>query len=582
MSGPEDDFAVRLGRIRHGRGGRPKTFVAQVLRATQKAGGRHFAGGSAGRRSSFGRGRAAYTRERLFSTGRRAVVKARVVRHRGARSAPLSAHLAYLKRDGVTRDGADASLFGAETEHVDDAAFAARCKDDRHHFRFIVSPEDGGELADLKAFTRDLVAQMEADLGTRLDWAAVAHFNTDNPHIHLLVRGVADDGADLVIARDYISRTIRARAEDLAMLELGPKPEHEVHAALAREVEADRWTRLDAEIRLQADEAGGIDLRRFDLPLNANAPDPEIRRLLIGRLQKLDRMGLAAAVGPSQWTVSPQAERTLRELGSRNDIIRTLHQSFASRGQNRASADFVIEPKDDPKPIVGRLVGKGLHDELTGQAYAIIDGTDGRAHHVRLRGLEALEHSPPLGGVVEVRRFGGPEDPRPTIVLATRSDLDLPAQVAARGATWLDHRLVSPAPLSDSGYGAEVRAALEARTRKLVQDGLARRHGDRVVFARELIDTLRRRELEAAAARLSAETRLPHILTAPGDQVAGTYRQRLTLASGRFAMIDDGLGFSLVPWSPAVERQLGRYITGVAMNGGGIDWSFARKRDLGL
>lgn len=582
MRGPEDDFTVRLGRLRHSRGGRPRSFVAQVLRATQKAGGRNPAARPDRGRSSFGRGRAAFARQRLFHSGRRVVVKARVVRQGGARSAPLSAHLAYLKRDGVTRDGADARLFDADHDQVDDAAFAERCRDDRHHFRFIVSPEDGGELADLRAFTRDLAAQMEVDLGTKLDWAAVAHFNTDNPHVHLLVRGVADDGTDLVIARDYISRTLRARAEDLATLELGPKPEHAVHLTLSREVGADRWTRLDAEIRLQVDEVGIVDLRRSDLPLNGGAPDSETRRLLIGRLQKLEAMGLATAAGPARWTVSPDAESTLRELGRRNDILRTIHQSLANRGQDRARADFVIAPRDDPGRIVGRLVDKGLHDELTGAAYAVIDATDGRVHHVRLRGVEALEHTPPLGGVVEVRRFGGPEDPRPTLLLAARSDLDLPAQVAARGATWLDHRLVSPAPLSDSGYGAEVRTALEARTRKLVQDGLARRHGDRVVFARELIDTLRRRELETVAARLSAETRLPYIPTAPGDQVAGTYRQRLTLASGRFAMIDDGLGFSLVPWSPAVERQLGRYITGVAMSGGGIDWSFGRKRDLGL
>src|SRR5215469_8544627 len=116
-------------------------------------------------------------------------------------------------------------------------------------------------MTDLRAFTRDLVAQMESDLGTRLDWVGIAHWNTDNPHVHLLVRGVADDGSDLVISRDYISHGLRSRATDLVSAELGPRSEHEIRSALAREVEAERWTRLDAAIRLAADDTGLIDLR---------------------------------------------------------------------------------------------------------------------------------------------------------------------------------------------------------------------------------------------------------------------------------------------------------------------------------
>jgi type IV secretory pathway VirD2 relaxase len=97
---------------------------------------------------------------------------------RGSRSALLSAHIAYLERDGVTRDGEKAhNMFGATEERGDD---------DRHHFRFIVSPEDAAELTDIKAFTRDLVAQTERDLGTRLDWLGVGHWDTDNPHAEFL------------------------------------------------------------------------------------------------------------------------------------------------------------------------------------------------------------------------------------------------------------------------------------------------------------------------------------------------------------------------------------------------------------
>jgi type IV secretory pathway VirD2 relaxase len=360
MNSHDDEFNVRLGRIRNR--GRGESFVNQVLRAARKAG--HDGSYTTGRRrspryghSTFGRGRTAFGRSRLFAGHRRIVVKARVVRHRGRafRSAPLSAHIAYLERDGVTRDGEKAHMFSATEDRSDAAAFARRSHDDRHHFRFIVAPEDAAEMTDLKAFTRDLVTQMERDLGTRLDWVAVDHWNTDNPHVHLLVRGVAEDGSDLVISRDYISHGLRSRAEELVSAELGPKPEHEIRSALEREVEAERGTRLDVAIRMAADETGFIDLR----PGNPGAGDPEVRRLAIGRLQRLERMGLATAAGPGRWMVGLDAERSLRDLGMRGDIIKTMHRAFTERGQDRGIADYVIDTDAASSPIIGRLVDTG-------------------------------------------------------------------------------------------------------------------------------------------------------------------------------------------------------------------------------
>lgn len=585
MSKGDSDFRVRPGRIKTTRAPKAKSFLNQVLWAAKKAG--HTGAPASGRRTSgydrstFGRGRGSFSRSRLFSSTRRVVVKARVVRHQGRsfRSAPLSAHLSYLKREGVSRDGETGIMFDAGADRTDDLAFADRCKDDRHHFRFIVSPEDAGEMTDLKAFTRDLAQQMETDLGTRLDWVAVDHWNTDNPHVHLLVRGVDEAGADLVISRDYISRGLRSRAEDLVSIELGPKPEHEIRSALEKEVTAERWTRLDVEIRGHADDVGAIDLR----PEIHGPNDLQTRRLMIGRLQHLEKMGVATSAGPGEWMVGLEAERHLRDLGMRSDIIKTMHRAFTERGQDRGVADFVTDGSAG-SPIVGRLVDRGLHDELTGEAYAVIDGTDGRAHHVRFRGIDAFEHAPPIGGIVEVRSFGGPEDQRPTLVLATRSDLDLRTQITAPGATWLDHRLVEreQMPLSMGGFGREVRDAVQARAEHLADEGLGRRQGQRIILQRDLLSTLRRRELDAVGEKLSAEMRLPHVKTAVGEHVSGTYRQRLTLSSGRFAMIDNGLGFQLVPWSREIERKLGQHIAGVARDGGGIEWSLGRKRDLGL
>jgi type IV secretory pathway VirD2 relaxase len=574
----DDDLYVRLGRVRdkgQGSGRRAKPFIAQALIAAEKAGGIHRRSGRNSRSAAFGRGHAAsIAASRSMSDRMRHVtVKARVVRHR-ARGAPLRTHLAYLRRDGVTRDGAAGRMFDAKRDDANHRAFAERCKGDRHHFRFIVSPEDAEQLSDLKLFTRELMAQAERDLGTRLDWIGVDHWNTDNPHVHVAVRGKGDGGRDLVIAGDYISQGMRARAAHLATLELGPRADREVRRDLEAQIEADRWTRLDRVLAGEAAQNDGIIDLRPDAGAKANKL---FRSTMVGRMQKLERLGLAEPLGPARWQLSENAEPLLRALGQRGDIIKRIHRGLAEQQIERSVVDFALDSGSTAQPVIGRLVARGLDDELKGTAYAVIDGLDGRAHHIRLANLDAATDAAP-GSIVELRRF---EDAagRQRIALAVRSDLPIEAQVHAGGATWLDRQLVArePAPLSSGGFGREVRDAMGARIEHLIGDGLAKRQGQRVIFVRDLLDTLRRRELESEAARIAGSTGAPFHPTTEGEPIAGTYRQRLDLASGRFAMIDDGLGFSLVPWSPSLEQQLGRHVSGIARIGR-IEWSFGRAR----
>jgi type IV secretory pathway VirD2 relaxase len=580
----DDELRVRPGRVRDGGrgGGRPRSFVGQVMRAARKAGHTGPGLGSGARRSGsgFGRGRAAAAAMALRSPHRRVVIKARVVRHRGSRfrSAPLAKHLSYLQREGVTQDGGDARMFDARADAADVGAFGQRCDGDRHHFRFIVSPEDAPEMADLRAFTRDLMARAERDLGTRIDWVAVDHWNTDQPHVHVLARGVDQDGADLVISREYISRGLRTRAEELVGLELGPRSEQAIRSGLEREVGAERWTGLDRALRAAADDGGGVVDLRPGAPAH---PDAELRRLMIGRAQALERLGMAEPVGPAQWTLKPDVETTLRALGDRGDIIRTMHRALSRAGREPGTGGFAIHGEDAPA-VLGRLADRGLHDELKGSVYVVIEGVDGCSHHLRFRSLEATGDAT-VGAIVEARPFTG-DDGHRRLSLAVRSDLPLEAQIGSAGATWLDRTLLArePAPLAGGGFGAEVREALERRTENLAAQGLARRQGQRAVFARDLLDTLRRQELDAAAGRLSAETKLPRQTAAEGEHIAGVYRQRVQLASGRFAMIDNGLGFELVPWKPALEEHLGRQVSGLVLPGGGVDWRFGRHRGLGI
>jgi hypothetical protein len=304
-------------------------------------------------------------------------------------------------------------------------------------------------------------------------------------------------------------------------------------------------------------------------------------RLMIGRAAKLEQLGLAEPLGPAQWQLKPDLEERLRDLGIRGDIIKTMHRALARGGVDRG-ADVSIHLDAEAPPIVGRLVERGLQDELTGSAYAVIDGVDGRAHHVRFRDLEATSDAQP-GAIVELRQFEDRTGQART-ALAVRSDLKLEDQVTAPGATWLDRQLIGKggSDLADAGFGRDVREALDARAEHLAGEGLARRQAGRVLFARDLLDTLRRRELEAVGARLAGESGLEHRAVQVGEHVSGTYRQRLSLASGRFAMLDDGTGFQLVPWTPALEQKLGQHINGVMAPGGGVDWSFGRKRGLGI
>jgi hypothetical protein len=216
-----------------GRGARPRarSFISQVLRAAAKANGgpltpaqlrgtgRHGGAPRKGPCCRIGRGqKVADALKRRAAEGRgprqrRVVIKARIVRHKLG-SGAAGAHLRYLERDGTTRDGGRGELYGRDADHAGRIAFVERGAEDRHSFRFIVAPEDGDRLADLRGFTRGVMIQMEADLGTKLDWVAVDHFNTGHPHSHVVIHGKDDLGKDLMIAQDYITDGVRPRAQE--------------------------------------------------------------------------------------------------------------------------------------------------------------------------------------------------------------------------------------------------------------------------------------------------------------------------------------------------------------------------------
>ena len=243
---------------------------------------------------------------------------------RGTTREATDAHLRYLGRDGVTRDGEKGRAYSALENEADGRAFIERGQEDRHQFRFIVAPEDASEMGDLRGFTRDLMRQMEEDLNTRLDWIAVDHHNTGHPHTHVIVRGFTDDGKILNIAGDYIAHSIRHRASELVTLELGRQSEIEVARKLASEVDAERLTRLDKMLIDEQRDQGVIDLRPGE---GSSYLLRENRHLMISRAKRLEHYGLVTETEPGRWVITGEAEAALKELGERVDIIKTMQRA---------------------------------------------------------------------------------------------------------------------------------------------------------------------------------------------------------------------------------------------------------------
>ena len=650
MTSRDDDrFRVRPGppKARQPSGG--QRFVNRVLREANKAGAKPStkpSHGGARSAAKLGRGHvAAQTAGRKLGPGaRRVVIKVRyvVLKQAGARS--VETHLRYIEREGVDRDGGKGHAYGPTTDHPDLAEFEERGRGDRHQFRFIVSPEDAQQLEDLRGYTRHLMTRMEGDLGSSLDWVAVDHWNTDNPHTHIVLRGRDQTGHDLIIARDYIAHGMRLRASELATEWLGPRTEREIREGLLREVDQERWTSLDRGLQQQAQQSrdGVVELAASD---TARQP----RTLLIGRLQRLTAMGLAEPDGINRWRLRSSMESTLRAMGERGDIVRTMQRALGVQQREMA----VFTPGEAAQPVVGRVVGKGLADELQERGYLVLDGVDGRAHYVALPAGTELEQFP-AGAVVEARGAAegramdktiaglaegglyrtdrhlsllraqpGRGDPQETVAAHVRrlealrraglvervaegawrvppdlserarqhdtqrlaggsvtlqSHLPIERQARVIGATWLDRQLISGAPgVADKGFGGELREALRQRSDFLVEQGLAERRGTRVILARNLLSTLRGRDLGKAAQEIASETGLTHRPMVDGQHVAGIYRRSVMLASGRYAILDDGVGFSLVPWKPVIEPRLGQQLRAVVY-GSAVTWNVERQR----
>ena len=414
----DDDFTPRLGKIRSRGGQHGRKYLHRVLNAAALSGGRSlgassrarnlFTGSQIGLGASIGRLLASRDRH-AGSRSRRAIVKSRIVKLAGQRMQGARAHLRYIQRDGVTRDGAPGQLYNADLDRADGKAFLERADGDRHQFRFIVSADDGDQYEDLKPLTRRLMVQMEEDLGTKLDWVAVDHYNTGHPHTHIIVRGKDDTGRDLIIAREYIAQGLRERVVELVNLDLGPRTDLEIEDRLRREVEQERLTSIDRGLLREADEDG---------MMLATGRDVFQQSLRAGRLQKLKHLGLAEETAPGRWLLADNLEDTLRLMGERGDIIKAMHRDLTEKSIARAASDYVIYNPSaaDTPPIIGRLLRRGLADEMNDRHYLIVDAVDGRTHYVEISRGEGTDVTPEDSIIAITPRRAEPRDVDRTVI----------------------------------------------------------------------------------------------------------------------------------------------------------------------
>lgn len=634
-------FTPRLGPIRDRGGPAGKRLRRQLAKTGKRlsnaprkssfTGARYGSGGAARTRASAGRHLSRLQR-------RRVVVKVHIARAGRAGPGLYRAHVGYLQRDGVDREGEGGVLYDRDNEGISPRDFLERSEQDRHQFRIIVSPEGGARMGDFKQATRDLMARMEADTGRRLDWIAVDHHNTGHPHTHIVVRGRDARMKDVVIARDYLTHGLREAAEDLVTQRLGPRRALEIAETRQKQVDQDRWTGLDREIE------NLIDGSVFEPGDASSSGERFSRSLQIARARHLQTLGLAEPAGAVAWRMKPGWQEQLKRRGRRGDIIRTLAAEF---GERKKHIQFVQDRDADATPIQGVVKAYGAEDELRDTRYMLVEDFDGGIWHVPAGAIDPTSR-PSRGAVVELSRASA---------LARASDTAIARVADETGGVWSEDLHARHDPGSKPAYRLSLKRRLEALLRagigerlasgewridatflkraadyearrsggvKLTVlswlspeaqiermgetwiDGLSETDAERCIALRKL--QMRRQAwlreqdvLQAGQATLSDEQRIrmraldlkqnadaiaarsnrTAVDLANGDRLHGRLEGHVDLAAGRMAVIGNAKAFALVPWRSALGRQTGRELT-LKRTAAGIGWTVGNGRSKGI
>jgi hypothetical protein len=661
LDADEAEFEPRMGKSGRGRG----SSLAQ-LRATISIAGRSSrsrpsrppAGPVArtGLRAHFAKGSKGQAKP-TFAAQRRVVVKARYVVHGTGRAALLRMHVSYLAReakasrspaepavekgqenglqrsvDYLAREGREAapgiSFYNQRESGVDAQMVTSGWADDARHFRLIISAEDGPALGDLRPFIREVMVNLDARLGTRLEWVAVDHHDTDNPHSHVLIRGKRGDGQDLFIPSRLISSGIREHAQEVVTRVLGPRLGVDLAREREREIREVGVTTLDRELKARLRRDGG-DVSRPDL---------------VARLEQLERWGLAAHSSDG-WRLADGLTHRLGAMKEYAEVERAV--AHLQRGEAKA-----LLAADAAAPVLGELVHARLDDQFGDNFLAVVEtgvselryarfdraddlavladappgaivafepavarprpsdeavarvaartgGVYSAGHHAsvephvdgglvaaNVRRLEAMRRSGFVArradGVFEIApdhleratKFEAQLARKAPVTARVVSYWTLAEQVNALGPTHLDHVLTGEAlvPKGDSAFARRYAMALQQRRLLMIGQGWMGEADKRL--SPSVLRTLASNERADLAKRLSGEFGRP-VLTQTPARLRGLYARRVDLAQGRVAVILQERQAYVVPWRPALERFAGREVEGV-LRGQTLSWGLVR------
>lgn len=637
----EKPFTPRLGRIRDAGASSGKRLQRDMRKAgSQLSNGPRKPAFTGARYGTGGAARTGGSKHRHLSRiqMRRVVVKVHIARAGRAGPGLYRAHVGYLQRDGVDRGGDGGVLYDRDNEEISPRDFLERSEHDPHQFRIIVSPEDGARMGDLKQATRELMARMERDTGRRLDWVAVDHHNTGHPHTHIVVRGRDARMKDVVIARDYLTKGLRAAAQDLATQRLGPRRTLEIANARQQQVDQDRWTGLDREIETHLEQG------RFETSEAASSGERFERSLRIARLRHLESLGLAEPVGAVSWQMKDGWQAQLKRQGRRGDIIRTLADVFGERNKD---IRFIQDRREHASPIKGIVKAYGPEDELRDTRYLLVEDFDGGIWHVPSAAID-VHARPPNGAVVELSQAKA---------VARASDKAIGAVVEQTGGIWSEDLHARYDPGSKPAYRLSLKRRLEAlrragigerlgsgewhvgdsflersadyeaqrssgvklnvlswlspdaqiertgetwldkmsdddaRREKTLQSFKSRRQAwlqergylepNQTSLTEDQRTKLRILELKRESDAIAARSGRAEVQLAQGDQFTGQVEGHVDLGAGRLAIVGNAREFALVPWRSSLGRQMGRELT-LQRTASGIGWSMDRGRSKGL
>ncbi len=517
--------------------------------------GRARSGALGGRLSKLLSGRRAPTRFRAnggnaaFANDKRQRVIATVFfqGHGGGGAAKLIAHGKYLERDGAGPEGEPGQFYDRDEDRIDAGPRLAEwAEEDKRHTRIMLAPESGARIEDLKDFTRATMAQMERDLGAELDWVAVDHHNTDNPHVHIILRGRRRDGPDLIIKREYANWGLRNAAREVATQMLGERGREDERLALERETRAERMTRLDhlLEAEIKAGKLSRIQAIGRKL-------DPTLRAALRNRVRELTKMGLAREEKRDRFRFEPDWATRLEAIGQGIDLRRRLGRELEP-GQGRLK---LYEP--DMGRIAGEVLEVGRRGDK-GKGYVIVRDKFKRPvlANVRHRDIDGLEP----GAIVALEPKA--HDGRGTRLKLDRlSETPLKTQIDAPAETELDRDIArvlngEQARLPNT---RDVRNAISERVAWHQREGNGQRDlTGRFEFSADALKRLRQGELDREGEAFAKGVGKRLISIDDGLERDWLVRGVKTLHQGRFAMLERNDAVALMQLSRAQQLGVGK------------------------